>query len=36
VADKAAGGHTGGELPEAEGLVPRGGKSVGAVRGDDL
>jgi len=23
VADKAAGGYTGGELPEAEGLVPR-------------
>jgi hypothetical protein len=36
VADEAAGGGTGGELPEAEGLVPRRGKSVGTVRGDDL
>jgi hypothetical protein len=36
VADEAAGGGTGGELPEAEGLVPRGGKSVGAVGGDNL
>lgn len=36
VADEAAGGHTGGELPEAEGLVPGRGKSVGAVGGDDL
>lgn len=36
VADEAAGGDTGGELPEAEGLVPRGGQSVGTVGGDDL
>ena len=36
VADKAAGGHTGGELPQAQGLVPRRGEGVGAVRGDDL
>lgn len=36
VADEAAGGHTGGELPQAEGLVPGRRKSVGTVRGDDL
>lgn len=36
VADEAAGGDTSGELPEAEGLVPRRRKGVGAVRGDDL
>lgn len=36
VADEAAGGLAGRELPEAEGLVPGGGKSVGTVRGDDL
>jgi len=36
VADEAAGGDTGGELPEAESLVPRGGQSVGTVGGDDL
>ena len=36
VADKAAGGDTGGELPQAQGLVPRGGESVGTVGGDDL
>jgi hypothetical protein len=36
VADESAGGHTGGELPQAEGLVPRRGKSVCAVGGDDL
>jgi hypothetical protein len=36
VADKAAGRHTGGQLPEAERLVPRRGKGVGTVRGDDL
>ena len=36
VADEAAGGGAGGELPEAESLVPRGGQGVGAVRGDDL
>ena len=36
VADEAAGGGTGGKLPEAEGLVPRGGESVGTVRGDNL
>lgn len=32
VANKAAGGLTGGELPQTEGLVPRGGESVGTVR----
>lgn len=31
VADEAAGGHTGGELPQTEGLVPRRGKRIGAV-----
>jgi hypothetical protein len=36
VADKAAGGDTGGELPQAQGLIPRGGESVGTVGGDDL
>lgn len=36
VADEAAGGGTGGELPQAEGLVPGRGESVGTVRGDDL
>lgn len=36
VADEAAGGDTGGELPEAEGLVPGRGQGVGTVRGDDL
>jgi hypothetical protein len=36
VADEAAGGGTSGELPEAEGLVPGRGKSVGTVGGDDL
>ena len=36
VADETAGGGAGGKLPETEGLVPRGGKGVGAVRGDDL
>jgi hypothetical protein len=36
VADKAAGGHTGGQLPETEGLVPGRRESVCTVRGDDL
>lgn len=36
MADKSAGGVAGGELPQAESLIPRGGQSVGAVRGDDL
>lgn len=36
VADEAAGGHTGRELPETEGLVPGGRQSVGAVGGNDL
>lgn len=36
VADKAAGGDTGGELPQAESLVPGRGESVGTVRGDNL
>lgn len=36
VADEAAGGGAGGQLPESQGLVPRGGQSVGAVGGDDL
>jgi hypothetical protein len=36
VADEAAGGDTGGELPQAEGLVPGGGESVSTVGGDDL
>lgn len=36
VADETAGGGAGGELPQAQGLVPRGGQSVGTVGGDNL
>jgi hypothetical protein len=36
VADEAAGGGTGGELPEAQRLIPGRGEGVGTVRGDDL
>lgn len=36
VADEAAGGGAGGELPEAESLVPRGRESVSTVGGDNL
>ena len=36
VTDEAAGGLASGELPEAEGLVPRGRKGVRTVGGDDL
>ena len=36
VAGEGAGGLTGGQLPETERLVPRGGQSVGTVRGDHL
>jgi hypothetical protein len=36
VADEAAGGGAGGELPQAESLVPRGRQSVGTVGGDNL
>lgn len=36
VADESAGGGTGCELPEAQGLVPRGGEGIGAIRGDNL
>lgn len=36
VADEATGGGAGGQLPEAEGLVPRGREGVGTVGGDDL
>jgi len=36
VANKSSGGGTGGELPEAESLVPRGGKSIGTVGRDNL
>ena len=35
VADESAGGETGVEVPEAEGVVPRRGKSELAVGGDD-
>lgn len=31
VADKAAGCHTGSELPQAESLVPGGGEGIGTV-----
>ena len=34
MADEAAGGLAGGKLPEAEGLVPGRGQSVGTVGGD--
>jgi len=34
VADESAGGVTGGELPETERLIPRGGQSVGTIGGD--
>ena len=36
VADEGAGGVAGGQLPETERLVPRGGQSVGTVGGDHL
>jgi hypothetical protein len=36
VADEAAGGSASRELPETEGLVPRGGEGIGTVRRDDL
>lgn len=36
VANEAASGGAGGELPKTEGLVPRGRKGVGAIRGDNL
>lgn len=36
VADEAAGGGAGGELPQSQGLVPRRGQSVSTVGGDDL
>ena len=36
VADEAAGGHTGSELPQAKSFVPGGRESVCTIRGDDL
>lgn len=36
VANEGTGGVSAGKLPEAEGLVPGSGQSVGTVRGDDL
>lgn len=36
VADETAGGGAGGELPEPQGLVPRGRQSVSTVGGDNL
>jgi hypothetical protein len=36
MANKASGGGAGGKLPEAEGLVPGSGESIGAVRRDNL
>lgn len=36
VSDEPAGGGAGGELPEAESLVPRGRESVSTVGGDHL
>lgn len=34
VSDETAGGVSGSELPETEGLIPRGGKSVSSIGGD--
>lgn len=36
VADETAGGGAGGELPQSQGLVPRGGQGVSAIGGDNL
>ena len=36
VTNEAASGGAGGELPQTQGLVPRGRQSVGAIRGDNL
>lgn len=36
VANEGTGGGSAGEFPETETLVPRGGQSVGTIRGDDL
>lgn len=36
VADESAGGVAGGELPQAESLIPRGRQSVSTVGGDNL
>lgn len=36
VANEAAGGGSGGKLPEAESLIPRGRESVSTVGGDNL
>ena len=36
VADKSSSGGASGELPEAQGLVPRSGQSVSTIGGDDL
>lgn len=36
VADEAAGGHTGGELPQTEGLIPGRGEGIGAIGRDNL
>lgn len=36
VADETAGGGAGSELPQAEGLVPRGRQSVSTIGGDNL
>lgn len=36
VSNKTAGGGSGSKLPQAEGLVPGGGESVGTIRRDNL
>jgi hypothetical protein len=36
VANEGTSGLAGSELPQAEGLVPGGGQSIGTVGGDDL
>jgi len=36
VSNETAGGSSSGKLPKAESLVPRGGKSIGTVGGDNL
>lgn len=36
VADESAGGVSGSQFPQTEGLIPRAGESIGTIRGDDL
>lgn len=36
VADESAGGVSGSQFPQTEGLIPGAGESVGTIGGDDL